>query len=106
MPSSTLLIGYYHDLLLRDIDSDLLTDDMYSIHLLTSDEQIVIDSGCSVHQRNWLLLEHVRHMETQALSAFCDLLQNKSPQIGMQLLTGTTNTHTHTCTYVNCIATH
>lgn len=87
--SSTLLIGYYHGLLLRDVDSDLLTDDMYSTHLLTADEQVVIDSGCSAHQRNWLLLERVRHMDVQALFKFCELLQNRWPQIGMQLLTGT-----------------
>ena len=100
MASSALLIGYYHGLLLRDVDSDLLTDDMYSAHLLTAKEQIVIDSGCSVHQRNLLLLEHVRNMETQALFTFCELLQNKWPQIGKQLLTGTTHTYAcHVCMY-------
>ena len=110
MPISTLLIGYYHGLLLRDLDSDLLTDDMHSTHLLSADEQIVIDSGCSVHQRNWLQLERVRRMDTPTVSTFCELLQKKWPQINAQLLTGTqTNAHidrdrqtrTHTDTHTH-----
>ena len=114
MPISTLLIGYYHGLLLRDLDSDMLTDDMHSTHLLSTDEQTVIDSGYSVHQRNWLLLERVRQMDTPTVSTFCELLQNKWPQISAQLLTGTqthtqthtvtdthTHTHTHTRTYIH-----
>ena len=85
---STLLIGYYHGLLLQVVDSDLLTDEMCSVGLLTVDEQIVIDSGCSMYQRNRLLLEHVRRMNVHALLEFCKLLHNIWPQIGMQLITG------------------
>ena len=86
--TATLLIAYYHDLLLRDINADLLTDKMSSAGLLTDTEVSVISSGHSVHYKNWLLLEHVRHMNVQALTTFCELLQEMWPEIGLQLITG------------------
>ena len=85
---TTLLIGYYHGLLLRDIDGDMLADEMCSGGLLTSHEQNVISTGHSVYQRNWLLLEYARHMDAQAFMTFCDLLQESWPEIGQQLITG------------------
>ena len=88
MSTSTLLIAYYHGLLLRSIDADLLTDKMCSVGLLTAHEQIVISSGNSIYQKNWLLLEHVRHMDVQALRKFCEVVQEVWPQIGLQLITG------------------
>ena len=88
MTTSTLLIGYYHGLLLKSIDADLLTDKMCSAGLLTAREQIVISSGHSVYQKNWLLLERVQHMDVQALVTFCELLQEIWPQIGSQLIIG------------------
>ena len=84
----TLLIGYYHGLLLRDIDADLLTDKMCSTGLLSIHEQIVISSGHTVHHRNWLLLECVRHMHPYLLLEFCKLVQEEWPEIGSQLITG------------------
>ena len=87
--STTLLIGYYYDVLLRDINADLITDKMRSAGLLTDYEQAVISSGHSVHHRNWLLLEYVRYMDMQALVTFCELLQEIWPKIGLQLATGT-----------------
>ena len=89
MSTTTLLIGYYHGLLLRSIDADMLTDKMCSVWVLTANEQMVISSGHSVYQKNWLLLYHVQHMGTQALSTFCELVQEIWPQIGSQLITGT-----------------
>ena len=85
---ATLLIGYYHGLLLRDIDSDLLTDKMCSSGLLTADEQSLISSGHTVHHSNWLLLEHVRHMELPLLLEFCKLIEKEWVDIGSQLTTG------------------
>ena len=85
---ATLLIGYYHGLLLRDIDADLLTDKMCSSGLLTADDQSLISSGHTVHHRNWLLLEHVRHMELQLLLEFCKLIEKEWVEIGSQLTTG------------------
>ena len=88
---STLLIGYYHGLLLRDINADLLTDKMCSTGLLTVHDQAVISSGYTVHHRNWLLLDYVRHMDLQCLKQFCGLLRDEWPKIGLQLITGALN---------------
>ena len=87
--TSTLLIGYYHGLLLRDTNADSLIGDLYSTGLLTAHEQNVILTGGSFHHRNWLLLEHVRHMNSQSLLVFGELVKDTWPQIGMQLITGT-----------------
>ena len=84
----TLLIGYYHGLLLRDIDADMLTDKMCSSGLLAADEQNFISSGHTVHHRNWLLLEHVRQIDLEALLKFCDLLHEEWPEISSQLIAG------------------
>ena len=86
---STLLIGYYHGLLLRDINADMLTKKMCSIGLLDVHEEVFISSGHSVHHRNWLLLENVRHLDEQFLLKFCKLLQEDWLEIGSQLNTGT-----------------
>ena len=88
MSTTTLLIGYYHGLLLRSIDADMLTDKMCSVGLMTAHEQFVISSGYSVYQKNRLLLYHVQHMNVQALLTFCELVQDFWPQIGSQLITG------------------
>ena len=87
--TSTLLIGYYHGLLLRDTSADSLMGDLYSIGLLSAQKQNIVLSGHSSHHRDWLLLEHVRHMDSQALLVFSKLVQDIWPQIGMQLVTGT-----------------
>ena len=89
LSTSTLLIGYYHGLLLRDTNADSLIGDLYSTGLLTAQELNVILSGHSSHQRNWLLLEHVRHMDSQALLALSEVVKEVWPHIGMQLITGT-----------------
>ena len=89
MSTTTLLIGYYHGLLLRSIDADMLTDKMFSVGLLTAHEQNIISSGNSIYQKNQLLLYHVQHMNVQALLTFCELVQDLWPQIGSQLITGT-----------------
>ena len=95
---ATLLIGYYHGLLLRDIDADLLINKMCSTGLLTGDETSVISSGHTVHHRNWLLLEHVRHFELKLLLQFCKLVKEKWVETGSQLTTGT-YVHSYICTY-------
>ena len=86
---ATLLIGYYHGLLLRDIDADLLINKMCSTGLLTGYETSVISSGHTVHHRNWLLLECVRHFELQLLLEFCKLVKEEWVEIGSQLTAGT-----------------
>ena len=86
--TTTLLIGYYHGLLLRNIDADVLMDKMSPVGLLAANERDFISSGHSVHQKNHLLLNHVCHMDEQALLAFCELVQEIWPQIGSQLIAG------------------
>ena len=83
-----ILIGYYHGLLLRDIDVDLLIDKMCSTGLLTAHEQAVISSGQTVYYRNWLLLEYARLLDLESLLKFCKLLQEEWPEIGLQLNMG------------------
>ena len=97
---STLLIGYYHGLLLRDISADLLTDKMSSTELLSLHEETIISSGHSVCHRNWLLLEHVRHKNLRQLLVFFKLVKDKWPDIGSQLNTGT---YVYTCLYINSL---
>ena len=86
--SSTLLIGYYHGLLLKYIDSNILVNKMYSNGLLTAYEEELILTGHSMHQRNLLLLGYVRHMQTVTLMIFCDYVQESIPRIGSQLIKG------------------
>ena len=88
LSTSTLLIGYYHGLLLRDTNAESLVGDLFYAGYLTAQELKVILSGHSSHHRNWLLLEHVRHMDSQALLAFSELVKDVLPQIGTQLITG------------------
>ena len=88
LPTSTLLIGYYHGLLLRDTSADSLISDLYSNGLVTAQELSVILFGHSFHHRNWLLLEYVRHMNSNALLVFSELVKDLWPQIGTQLTTG------------------
>ena len=73
---------------MRNINADLLIDKMSSNGLLAAHDQELILTGHSVHQRNWLLLEHVRHMEIEAMMKLCKLVQEIYPQIGLQLITG------------------
>lgn len=83
--TSTLLIGYYHGLLLKYIDADFMINKMHSNGLLA--EELVL-TGHSAHHKKWLLLEHVRHMQTETLMIFCETVQEISPKVGLQLITG------------------
>ena len=73
---------------MRDINSDLLMDKMSSNSLLTPHDQELILIGHSMYQRNWLLLEHVRRLEMEDLVKVCELIQEISPEISLQLLEG------------------
>ena len=84
----TLLIGYYYGVLLRDTNADSLLDDKSSECLLSVADQSLISAGHSVHYRNWLLFEHIRHMDTKLFLVFCELVQNILPSVGSQLITG------------------
>ena len=86
--NSIILIGYYHGLLLRDIDADFLVEEMLSVNLINPHDHSLILSGHSLHQRNWLLLEHVRHLDSWSLQVFSELVCESWPEIGLQLTTG------------------
>ena len=87
---------------MRDIDADLLTNKTCSTGLLTADQISIVSSGHTVHHRNWLLLEHVRHFELKLLLEFCKLLKEEWVEIGSQLTAGK-----HTCSLgAIYIATH
>ena len=88
MTPQALLMSYYHDLLLSSLDADSLIELMCSDGLLTGQEQAIISSGHSVHQRN-VMLEYTRHVDIQAVKSFCELVQELWPQIGSQLIIGT-----------------
>ena len=83
MPS-TLLFGYYHDLLVTKLDTKCITN-MYSTGLLTLHEQELILAGHSMHQRKCLLLEDVRHLETKSLIKFCECIEESIPTVAAQL---------------------
>ena len=74
---------------MRDINADLLMDKMSSNGLLPAHDQELILTGQSLQHRNWLLLEHVRHMKMESLIKFCEFVQSSSPQVGLQLIKGT-----------------
>ena len=57
------------------IDADMLMDPMSLNGLLAAHDQELILTGQSKHQRNWLLLEHMRHMEMQTLVKFCEIVR-------------------------------
>ena len=84
---STLAIGYYHGLLLRDIDFSVLMGSMCSKDLITEDAQNLISTGHSVYQKKWLLFEHARSKENIFLE-FCKLILELWPKIGSQLNIG------------------
>ena len=86
--NSIIIIGYYHGLLLRDIDADLLVGEMLSAELVNVHEHNLILSGHSLHHRNRLLLDHVRHLNSQSLQVFIELVQDVWPEIGLQMITG------------------
>ena len=63
-------------------------DKMCSNGLLAAHDQELILTGQSMHQRNCLLLEHVRHMNMQTLMRFCEVVQLIYPQVGLELIKG------------------
>ena len=56
--------------------------------LLTGSEEELISTGHSIHQRNQLLLEYVRHMQTVTVMIFCEYVQEIVPRVGSQLFEG------------------
>ena len=57
------------------MDSDLVVQYMLSQQLLNDQEVYTIMSAASVYQKNCLVVEKIRLMDTQSLLSFCDILQ-------------------------------
>ena len=57
------------------MDSDLIVQHMLSQQLLNDQEVHTIMSAASDYQKNCLVLEKIRLMDTQSLVSFCDILQ-------------------------------
>ena len=88
MSTSTLLIGYYYGLLLKDVCIEQLITKMCSSDLLTVHDKTIISTGYSGHQQKYILLEISRHLDAKNLTAFCKLVEEFNPNVGMQLNKG------------------
>ena len=73
--SSKDLIDYYSDYLTTEMDSDLLIQHMLSQQILNDQDVHTVMSAASDYQKNCLVLEKIRLMETQSLVSFCEILQ-------------------------------
>ena len=62
------------------MDSDLIVQDMLSQQLLNDQEVHIIMSAASDYQKNCLVTEKIRLMDTQSLVSFCDILQTTECQ--------------------------
>jgi len=84
MSTSLLLIGYYHGLLLRDIEVDQLSNVMCSSGLLTANDEILLSSSYSIHHKKYLLIEIARVMGKENLLKFCQAVQEVCPHISLK----------------------
>ena len=57
------------------MDSDVIVDHMLSHQLLNDQEVHSIMSAASLYQKNCLVLEKIRQMDTKCLMSFCEILQ-------------------------------
>ena len=57
------------------MDSDLIVEHMLSQRLLGDQQVHAIMSAGSSFQRNRLVLENIRLMDTESLLSFCEILQ-------------------------------
>jgi len=93
----TLLISYYHGLLMRDIDVDQLNAKMLTSGLLTANDQNSLLASHSIHHKKYLVLETIRHMDEENMLKFCQILKEICPQICLQL-----NKGEKLCSSVHC----
>ena len=88
LSAPTLLVSYYHGLLLRDMNVDQLCDKMSSSGLLTTHDQHLISTGYSAYQKKYLVLESIRHMDEKSLPVVCGVIHELWPELGTQLNAG------------------
>ena len=72
------------------MDSDLVIQNMFSQQLLNDKEVHILRNAASNFQKNCLVLEKIRAMDTKSLVTFCHLLQMSDSQkhIASTLLNG------------------
>ena len=87
-PTSTLLVGYYYDVLLKYVNADQIVGEMISAELLSIQYQDIIFTVHSAYQRSRLLLLYTSYMNTQAFFVFSAVVRNHCPKIGSLLNVG------------------
>ena len=88
------LIDHFNNYLTTEMDSDLIVQHMLSQQLLNDQEVYTIMSAASDYQKNCLVMERIRMMDTQSLVSFCKILQKFDCQnhISSLLINGTSLT--------------
>ena len=69
------VIDHFSHYLTTEMDSDLIVEHMLSQQLLNDQEVHIIMSAASSFQKNCLLFEKMRLMDTKSLVSFCEILQ-------------------------------
>ena len=92
------LIDHFSHYLTTEMDSDLIVQHMLSQQLLNDQEVHTIMNAASDYQKNCLVVENIRLMDTKCLVSFCKILQTFDSQnhISCVLING------KTCNYFNC----
>ena len=72
------------------MDSDVFIQDMFSQRLLNDKEAHILMNASSNFQKNCLVLEKIRTMDTKYLVTFCNMLQmfDSQKHIASTLLNG------------------
>ena len=84
------LIDYFGHYLTTEMESNFIIEHMLSEQLLNEQEKHILLSAASDYQKNCLLLEKIRLMDTQSLMSFCKILQifDSQKHIASVLLNG------------------
>lgn len=69
------VIDYFNHFLTTEMDCDSILQHSLTKQLLNDQEVRTIMGAVSDHQKNCLVVEKVRLMETNSLESFCELLQ-------------------------------
>ena len=69
------VIDHFSHYLTTGLDSDLIVEHMLSQQLLNDQQVHTIMSAASSFQKNCLILEKIRLMDTKSLVSFCEILQ-------------------------------
>ena len=84
------IVDHFFNYLSLEMDADLIAQQLNSLKLLNQDEFHVVMTGMSNYQKNCLVLEKIRNMDMDSLTAFCKLLESipHHKHMGTMLLNG------------------